>query len=149
MSAAIRGNRRVSLNLVPAECPSGGDSPPDLTAVPGSSGWWYAIPAGGLGGGVWNWLRDHKSPVLSWCPEVLARLTMLDAYGICQKQYYVVRVQTQLALIHDQDLPQGTGWGQFTHVDLWEALSYKDLLAEIVRDQAKRLPQIVCREGSQ
>lgn len=149
MSAAIRGHQRVSLNLVPAECPRGGESPPHLTAVPGSSGWWYAIPAGSRGGGVWHRFQDRESRVLTWCPEVLARLTMLDAKGICREQYYVVRIDAQLALVYDRDLPQGKGWGQFTQVDLWQALALKDLLADIVYDQAQRLPQIVCREEAQ
>ncbi|MEV7003686.1 hypothetical protein AB0N62_39385 [Streptomyces sp. NPDC093982] len=149
MSAAIRGKQRASLNLVPAECPRGGGTPPVLTVVPGSPGWWYAVPADDQGGCVWNRIGDQKSRILSWCPEVLAKLAMLDAKSICQQQYYVVRVDEQLALIHDGDLRQGKGWEQFRHIDLWQALSLKELLADIIYDQAQRLPQIVCREESQ
>jgi len=73
---------------------------------------------------------------------------MLNASGICQDQYYVVRIEAQLALVYQRDLPHGKDWGQFTRIDLWQALSLKDVLAEIVYDQAQRLPQIACREDA-
>ncbi|MDN3026001.1 hypothetical protein [Streptomyces sp. S.PB5] len=84
--------------------------------------------------------------MLSWCPEVLARLAALNADGTCQRHDYVVRVNRQLALLCDKDLPDGKGWEQFTTIDLWQTLTLKDLLAEIVHDQARQLPRIVFRE---
>ncbi|RMB80583.1 hypothetical protein [Streptomyces shenzhenensis] len=84
--------------------------------------------------------------VLTWCPEVLARLAALDADGTCHRQHFVVRVNQQLALLCDRDLPDGKGWEQFTAIDIWESLALKDLLADIVHDQARQLPRIVVRE---
>ncbi|MEU2717708.1 hypothetical protein [Streptomyces sp. NPDC007205] len=55
----------------------------------------------------------------------------------------------QLALLSDRDLPEGKGWEQFTTIDLWESLAFKDLLTEIVQAQAQQLPRIVFWEGDQ
>ncbi|MEU6610956.1 hypothetical protein ABZ922_38995 [Streptomyces shenzhenensis] len=84
--------------------------------------------------------------VLTWCPEVLARLAALDADGACHRQHFVIRVNQQLALLCDRDLPDGKGWEQFTAIDIWESLALKDLLADIVHDQARQLPRIVIGE---
>ncbi|MDX3762772.1 hypothetical protein [Streptomyces sp. AK02-04a] len=70
----------------------------------------------------------------------------MDARGICRRQYYVVRVNRQLALLGDSDLPDGKGWEQFTTIDLWQTLTLKSLLANIVQDQAQQLPRAVFRE---
>lgn len=84
--------------------------------------------------------------VLAWCPEVLARLTALDAEGTCHRHHYVVRVNRQLALLCDRDIPEGKGWEQFTGIDIWESLALKDVLADIVQQQARQLPQVVFGE---
>lgn len=152
MSAAIWGSQHPSLlRVVSTTSPPCGGAPPspDLKAVPGSSGWWYVVSTDRQKSGIWNGRGDRKGQVLSWCPEVLARLAALNTNGTCQGQHYVVRVNQQLALLSDRDLPEGKGWEQFTTIDVWESLALKDLLAEIVHAQAQRLPRIVFREGDQ
>ncbi|MFD8396204.1 hypothetical protein ACFV2N_45215 [Streptomyces sp. NPDC059680] len=69
----------------------------------------------------------------------------MDSAGLCRKQYYVVRVNHQLALLSDSDLSDGKGWQQFTTIDLWQALTLKCLLSNVVQDQAQQLPQVVFR----
>lgn len=151
MSAATRGSRHPSLLRVlsTASPPDDNTTPPGLMAVPGTYGWWYALSTDCQDGGIWNGREDQAGQVLAWCPEVLARLAELSADGVCHEQHYVVRVNQQLALLSDRDLPEGKGWEQFTAIDLWESLAFKDLLAEIVHVQAQQLPRIVFREGGQ
>lgn len=149
MSAATWWSRHPSLlRVVSTASPPNDGAPLGLTAVPGSSGWWYAVSTERQEGGIWNGHEGHPGQVLSWCPEVLARLAALNAEGTCQQQHYVVRVNQQLALLSEGDLPEGKGWEQFTTIDLWESLAFKDLLAEIVHAQAQQLPRIVFSEGA-
>ncbi|MFD8396051.1 hypothetical protein ACFV2N_44375 [Streptomyces sp. NPDC059680] len=136
--------------MVSTASPPGDDgSPPGLTALPGSHGWWYVVSTEHQNGGVWNGYGHQPGQVLSWCPEVLARLAALNADGTCDEQHYVVRVNQQLALLSDSGLPEGRGWEQFTAIDLWETFSFKNLLARVVQAQAERLPRIVFWKGEQ
>lgn len=151
MARAIREYQHARFQniLAPSE-PSRPEwrAPVGLVEVSQSPGWWFRTPVHGVQGGVWSTSRQRLTQVLSWCPEVLSHLTLLNHDGRASRVYYTLRVHHHVATLPESDLHQGKGWELFPTIDLWECLAVQDQLRQIVECQALHAPRIACGEAA-
>jgi hypothetical protein len=132
---------------------------PDRPLVPGSPGWAYQLDKAGPGR-IFR-LKETRPPadeakdgkpapptlefqqVLDWCPEVSAALVTLRANGEVDAFYYRIRVGDHEATVSHHDLVSGQVWKERVRARGIGARSWREVLANIVIDQAENLGDVL------
>jgi hypothetical protein len=139
-AAAPGGTRARRLQAVP-DVATAAESGRPGRPVPGSPGWTYEP-----GVGVWR----QGDAVLTWCPIVTAQAMRLDEVTaeslggtktrISSRKLSVV-VGDELATVAAAEVAKGEVWGQYTRAVGVGDRTVRDVLRNIVDDQANSLPR--------
>jgi hypothetical protein len=125
----------------------GGEPDPPNGALPvdGSPGWAYVPPTGDYPGAILQLTGTGKrrgwTHVVSWAPEVTARLVTAADDGQATGRHYEVCVGDDTAIVSNADLRTGEAWDRYPDATGLGAKRVREVAHNLITTRAKGLPR--------